>query len=126
MRKRNYFSLIAGILFLLTVLVSCEYEHPEDEIIIPGYTVSFSKEIIPYFNASCNMSGCHSAGGIKPDLTPANAYTSLFAHNQIDTISPENSILYKKIKTGGSMSNYSTTSKTNMVLTWIKQGAKNN
>jgi hypothetical protein len=92
-------------------------------------TVSFSADIIPIFNASCNTSGCHSAGGIKPDLSPTNAFNSLNGGGYINTSEPESSELYlwmtgKKsvpMPPSGINKDYNS-----LVLAWIKQGAQNN
>ena len=91
--------------------------------------VSFSGDIIPIFNKSCNGSGCHSSGGIAPDLTVSNAYTSMQNGNYINTQAPENSELYQwmignkgtPMPTDGSNKDYNS-----LVLAWIKQGAQNN
>lgn len=118
-----FLALFLGV--LLSYTTSCDYDHPVPEQISLD-SISFSANLIPYFNASCNMSGCHNAGGIPPDLSPENAYQDLLAKNQINLSLPENSKLYKKVATGGSMEPYSTPAQTAMVLAWIKQGAKNN
>ncbi|QEC55957.1 hypothetical protein [Flavisolibacter ginsenosidimutans] len=92
-------------------------------------TVTFSQDIIPIFNKSCNLSGCHSSGGQAPNLTEANAFNSLTIGNYIDKTSPENSTIYLKMtgKRGtpmpvsGSNKDYNA-----LILAWIKQGANNN
>jgi hypothetical protein len=54
---------LAGLVLLL--MVGC-YKNstviPEggDEV---TRTVSFSNDIVPIFNSSCNISGCHNSGG---------------------------------------------------------------
>ena len=91
--------------------------------------VSFNNDIISIFNQSCNSSGCHSTGGIKPDLSVANAYNSLINGNYVNTSNPESSELYlwmtgKKaipMPTSGINKDYNA-----LVLAWIKQGAQNN
>jgi hypothetical protein len=109
------------------VLASCEYDHPvpEPQPVITD-TISFSGDIIPFFNASCNVSGCHTQGGFDPDLSPANAYQSIMSGNLVDVNNPESSELYKAIIPGGSMGNYGNTQSNAEVLAWIKQGALNN
>jgi hypothetical protein len=92
-------------------------------------TVSFSQDIIPIFNNSCNTSGCHSSGGQTPNLSQTNAFNSLITGNYIDKSDPENSIIYQKMtgKRGTPMpvsgvnKNYAA-----IILAWIKQGANNN
>ena len=92
-------------------------------------TVTFSTDIIPIFNKSCNVSGCHSGGGQVPDLTASKAYNSLAVGNYIEKTTPENSIIYKKMtgKKGTVMPVSGMNKDYNaLILAWIKQGAKNN
>ena len=91
--------------------------------------VSFKADLIPIFNKSCNMSGCHSAGGQVPDLTPPNAYRSIFEEDLVDINDPEGSEimgwLTGQIKPAmplGAQTNPSNIN--NLMLAWIKQGAK--
>jgi hypothetical protein len=112
----------------IMAMQSCQYDwmDPVDYVPPPpGDSTSFSLKIIPIFDANCNAS-CHATGGISPDLSPANAYTDLFAKNQIDTATPENSNLYIKCASGGSMNKYCQPGDPETILQWIKEGAKNN
>jgi len=92
-------------------------------------TVTFSNDIIPIFNSSCNISGCHSPGGKAPDLSAANAYNSLMGGGYINTDDPYSGELYlwmtgKKgtpMPVSGVNKDYNA-----LVLAWIKQGAQNN
>ena len=92
-------------------------------------TVTFSNDILPMFKKSCSLSGCHSAGGQTPNLTPAAAYNSLIIGNYINKTSPENSYIYLKMTgkkgtvmpVGGMNKDYNA-----LILAWIKQGANNN
>ena len=116
------------VLPLFTVMLmwisSCAYyEKPGEE---PITDVSFSEDLIPYFETSCAYAGCHNTGGIPPDLTEQFAYASLTNGGYIDTDNPEQSLLYTKIAPGGSMERYSTPQETQMVLQWIIEGAENN
>ena len=115
--------IVLSLLAFLGVLTSCEYEFVEPIEVTED--VSFSNDLIPFFNQSCNMSGCHNAGGFSPDLSPANAYQSLFDDGQIDTDNPMNSKLYISLNSG-TMKKYSTAEETAKVLKWIEQGAPNN
>lgn len=90
--------------------------------------VSFANDIIPIFNSSCNISGCHSAGGKSPDLTVANAYNSLKNGGYISTSDPQTSELYlwmsgkrgTPMPVGGINKDFNS-----LILAWIKQGAQN-
>jgi hypothetical protein len=118
--------LIISVFTIVIAWQSCQYEWIEEEPIVVPDTVSFTADIIPIFNTGCNASVCHGAGGEAPELTPENAYTSLFAENTIDVATPENSVLYKKVNTGGSMNKYSQPGDPELILKWIQQGALNN
>jgi len=110
----------------VALLQSCQYEwvDPVDPE-IPD-VVSFSSNIQPIFDRSCNNAGCHSTGGVAPDLTAGIAYNDLFAENMIDQTTPENSILYKKCATGGSMNKFTQVGDPEIILKWIQEGALNN
>lgn len=92
-------------------------------------TVTFSNDIVPVFNSSCNGSGCHSAGGTAPDLTAANALLSLTSGNYLNTAEPDKSELYQwmtgkrtlPMPLSGPNKDYNA-----LILAWIKQGAQNN
>ena len=92
-------------------------------------TVSFSKDIIPIFNKSCNTSGCHSSGGQAPNLAETSALNALTVGNYFSKSAPESSIIYLKMtgKKGTPMpvsgvnKDYAA-----LILAWIKQGANNN
>ena len=105
---------------------SCEYDWIETEAPVIPDTVSFATDIIPIFDRGCDASVCHGTGGVPPDLTRDNAYDDLFAENQIDINTPENSILYVKMAPGGSMNKYTEPGEPELVLKWIQQGALNN
>ncbi|MBI5858220.1 MAG: hypothetical protein HZB42_11315 [Sphingobacteriales bacterium] len=126
--------IIPGIISLgaaVLVLLGCYKDKTVildsvDEITRP---VTFSNDILPIFNNSCNTSGCHSAGGKAPDLTAANAYNSLTGGNYIKTDDPKNSELYLWMsgKKGSPMPLSGVNKDYNaLILAWIKQGASNN
>ena len=124
--------IIASILFCgtLFVLSGCY----KDKTVITATpeitrTVTFSQDIIPIFNKSCNISGSHSAGGQTPNLTEASAFNSLTVGGYINKDNPESSILYLKVSgqkgtpmpPSGVNKDYAA-----LILAWIKQGANNN
>jgi len=93
--------------------------------------VSFANDIIPVFNAKCSMSGCHNAGGQKPNLVAESALNSLTNGGYIDVDNPENSELYLWMtgKKATAMPQGEANNPSNInqyVLAWIKQGAQNN
>ena len=105
-------------------------------VILPNETevttpVSLAGDLVPIFAKSCSVSGCHNSGGLKPDLTIDKAYNSLINGNYIDLATPANSQIYLWL-TGkktvampvGAANNPSNINQ--LVLAWIKQGAKNN
>lgn len=91
--------------------------------------VSFAGDIVPIFNKSCNLSGCHSTGNKTPDLNAANAYNSLSSGGFVNPTDPQSSIMYQwmtgkkgtPMPVSGSNKDYNA-----LVLAWIKQGAQNN
>lgn len=123
--SRLYSAIAVVAIALMTLLSGCEYEYVEPEIIIPPDTVSFATDVMPIFNASCNMSGCHASGAFAPDLSPANAYNNLMSEGRIDTANPSTSPFYIKITTG-SMKSFTTAVQASVILAWIEKGALNN
>ncbi|MHC1706413.1 MAG: hypothetical protein AB9842_02700 [Bacteroidales bacterium] len=124
MQKIRYLSLVILSACLL-VLSSCEYDIVKPDTGDIPANVSFTDHIIPVFNSSCNMSGCHAAGNVPPDLSPANAYDALISGGFINKSKPESSILYISMSSG-SMKPFSKPGETALILAWIQQGAKNN
>ena len=125
MIKRNLFLLVFGVIISL---FSCEYEKLEFSDDLPQ-NVSLTEDVMPIFDRSCNMAGCHPANGIPPDLSPENAHTALTLGGMVDTLNPELSILYVRMidtkdpmPPSGLLSNY----EINVVLGWITEGAKDN
>lgn len=119
------------IVIIAGVIISGCYKNKTVVLDAPAITrtVTFSQDILPIFNKSCNLSGCHSAGGQTPNLSPSNAYNSLIIGNYINKADPENSFLYLKMTgkkgtvmpVGGMNKDYNA-----LILAWIKQGANNN
>ncbi|MEP6675471.1 MAG: hypothetical protein ABJA78_09955 [Ferruginibacter sp.] len=93
--------------------------------------VSLLDDLVPVFVKNCSISGCHNSGGIKPDLTIDKVYNSLIIGNYVNPGTPESSELYlwltgKRAATMpvGAANNPSNINQ--LVLAWVKQGAKNN
>jgi len=118
-------SLIA-IIFSMVLFYSCDYEFIQPKQIVVN-NVSFKNEVVPIFNQKCNMSGCHSTGHFKVDLTAANAYIDINAKNLINKVKPEESILYVKLlSTSGIHAGKTTPTEQATILKWIQEGAKDN
>jgi len=121
---RNKFTVL---LLLSIALFSCKSEKIEPVTQLPE-NISFQNDLIPLFNQSCNTTGCHNTGGIPPDLSAGNAYTSITGSNMIDLNNPENSKLYiRMIDTQSPMPLTGVMPyESRQVLSWIIDGAQNN
>ena len=126
MKKLNIYFLLFVIGLLLN---ACTYDFIAQEVVTPvdpTVDVLFSTQIVPIFSASCVA--CHKTGGQAPDLTPPNAYNSIMTMKLANTAAPETSLIYtypNPTTTTHTWKKY-TASEAELVLTWIKQGAKNN
>jgi hypothetical protein len=94
----------------------------------PPQFVSFSGDLIPIFNKSCNSSGCHDAvPSHKPSLVPDKAYTSLMSGGYVNTAVPNQSTIYVVLQTGAMPPTGALNVKEQqLVLDWIRNGAPNN
>lgn len=122
-KKIIQFILVIGLFGV--GISSCTYDIIEPKVGEVPDTVSFSLDVIPIFDKSCNTSGCHSKAGIPPDLSVQNAYISLTFFGYVDVDVPEESEIYTKINTG-SMKQYATENDRAIILKWIEQGALDN
>lgn len=120
---RFFGNILPVFLIILLGFTSCAY-YEKPYVDIPD-EISFSENLIPYFETSCATSGCHD-GSIRPNLTEEVAYESIMLGGYVDLDIPDQSLLYTKIDVGGSMEKFSTSQDTEMVLRWIEQGAENN
>jgi hypothetical protein len=127
---RNKFSAVFLGAMLVLALTGC---YKDGTVVLDtgaaiNRTVTFNTDIVPMFNNSCNMSGCHSTGGKTPDLSAANAYTALM-NGYVNTEQPESSevFLWMTGKRGSPMPLSGIKKDYNaLILAWIKQGAINN
>lgn len=129
MKKTSLFIFFVAICASLAMLTACEYDIVVPEKIAPpppgGDSISFVKDVIPVFNASCNAT-CHKAGGIAPDLSAANAFNALTTGNYVVAGNPALSKLYTDSKPGGIMASYCSAAQLDLIRRWISAGAKNN
>src|SRR6185369_3759610 len=97
MKRRIIIQLIFIVLLGCGVLTSCTWEEIKPQKVTVPETVKFSTNIIPVLTLNCAKSGCHVKGYQAPDLSAANAYTSLIYYGYVDTDYPNQSSLYVKI-----------------------------
>ncbi len=126
---------------VLALLSSCTYDSYEElrpdaskKICSTSQdSVSFNKDIIPFFNKNCSTVGCHS--GLKPEgdfnLEAAVAYKTLSKKGSgyIEVADPKSSVLYSALVSvsdpmppTGKLDDCSI----KMVYKWMEQGGKNN
>ncbi len=132
--NKNYNSLkkmgeYIVLLFMLSMigLASCVWDEippPKIPDIPQDSSLSFANDIIPIFESSCATTNCHD-GSWKPNLSANVAYVELTTKGYINTNSPADSELYKKID-GGSMQQYATDEDRYYILRWIGEGAEDN
>lgn len=127
-------TIIIGLTVVFTMVLAAGCYKTTTVVINPGELItkqlSFASDVIPIFQSSCALSGCHASGGHAPDLTKANAYTSLTSGGYIRANDPDNSVLMawltgKKSPVMPLGSGPNQDINTN-IYAWIKQGAKNN
>jgi len=113
-----------GVLFAIP---SCTYDEVLPYKPDPGVEVFFAQDIVPIFNSSCNVAGCHN-GTVAPDLRPENAYDALWTGGYINVEIPAESELYLWMtEVKGPMPPLGTNATNNAtVLQWIEQGALEN
>ena len=127
--RKSILIIITTILFSIVVMISCTKKSNNNEVA----NVSFSKDILPVFEANCAInSSCHIGSYSLNDhvnLTDSMAYNTIESRGLIVVATPAASILYNQIATGiMPKAPYSKLSaaQINLVLNWIQQGAKNN
>ena len=133
MSGKRIILIAATLAVLLVVSQSCE---DATTLVIDNSpavtkTVSFANDLVPIFNKSCALAGCHNAGGKQPELTADKAYSALTIGNYLNVGSPKESSVYQYLtgKKTPQMPMGSTPNPSNLnalVLAWVTQGAKNN
>jgi len=91
----------------------------------PPKQYSYKTDIAPLLNTDCAKSGCHVAGAQTPDLETAVSYNSLVNGGFVNTLFPNQSILYQMI-TGNMEEHMPLASDRQKVYDWIRTGAMNN
>ncbi len=127
MRTKQLFILLVTSVAIL--LSSCQYEfvvEPELPPIDPTVDIKFATEIAPLFESNQCLA-CHKTGGTAPDLTADKAYASIVPA-LINSADHETSLIYWYPHPDASTHNFKKYKKADaeLILAWIKQGAKNN
>ncbi len=122
---------MAGIIAVVFLLSNCYKVTTVDLTAnaVLDKEISFSRDVIPIFEKSCALSGCHASGNLVPDLSAARAYDSLLQEDLINFEDPENSELYDWLtgKRAPAMPLGGPDPEINaVILTWLVQGAQNN
>jgi hypothetical protein len=94
----------------------------KDTTSTPLVTVLFKRDILPVFRNNCL--GCHDAG-TSLQLDEDNAYTTLTDGKYTSTTDPENSKFFKN-QLKGHPDDYLLPAEHDKIVTWMKEGAKNN
>lgn len=123
------------VIALTLLILSCNKDegpfYTATSVLPDTVLVSYSKDIQLIFNSNCVS--CHSELHAKLNLKSCCSYEQLFesgfSASYIDTITPQNSRLYKHIT--GVLSVMPPSGKLpdeqiNKILNWIDQGGKNN
>ncbi|MFP4469841.1 MAG: hypothetical protein ACLFPE_04125 [Bacteroidales bacterium] len=131
MKRMKIFTYLMFLL-LVVMVASCEYDFIEPEPVPPPPdptdTIFFATDVVPIWEDN-NCTNCHKQGGTTQlDLTAANAYNSLTSQNLYNTTNPEESRIYTfpHPVTGDHAYKYDNESEADIILQWIRQGAKNN
>lgn len=125
--KKNLIYLVIALL-IATGLNACYYDEVATFEGLPT-NVSLKNDLQPIFDRDCTMSGCHDAiPSHDPSLTAENAYSDLTTGGYVNTLDPENSILYLSVNGGGMPAGRAPLSENDkkIILAWITEGAKNN
>jgi len=120
----KYLRYIILLIVTMAVFSSCEYDFIEVEQPDPFLPVKFSEEILPIFS-SLNCVACHRTGGTSPDLTAANAYSSIVPA-LINSENAELSRIYSVPSPSGNHAAKYTPGQAALLLQWIRLGAENN
>jgi hypothetical protein len=135
--------LFAGLLAINSInFIGCGTDNP----IVPGETVSFSRDVLPIFAANCTFPGCHNSTDKQSGLdftswesimkgslfgTEIIPYNSKWSHtikhiNRVDTnISSYSEPLMPQAKVPFTNGQPLPRNLIETIVNWINQGAKN-
>ncbi|MDQ7816833.1 MAG: c-type cytochrome domain-containing protein [Melioribacteraceae bacterium] len=124
-----------SIIILLALITACDdtiNQEELDSVVIPSSNVSFNKYIQPIFDARCNNAGCHNGTDRASGLSLSNHASATADFLIVAPGLPDNSKLAWAIE-GRTTSlmpplGYRPLTKNQRegIITWIREGAKNN
>lgn len=131
------FLLIPGILMM--VALSCRHialydlTTPTISVNCDPDTVYFTNDVQPIIVSNCAKSGCHASGGGGEEARDLSSYTAIMNSGYVKPFQANQSRLYEAVTSGGGegrMPPYPypglTSTQTDLIKTWINQGARNN
>lgn len=134
--KRVIFNFSIIVLFALIIFTSCKDSNPLSDLdnkIIPSKNVSYSEHIKPIFDYKCNSTYCHNGIDRAGGLSLADYASTTADYLVVAPGYPDNSSLVWAIKgiSPNPMPPVGVNKPLNQnqidgVVTWIKEGAKNN
>ena len=127
--KLKLSQLVSKLLIVAVALglgmASCTYHTNDYDPLEVPEVVYFEADIIPIFEESCSIAGCHN-GTIPPDLRTDIAYPSLILGQYVvPGTAAEDNKLYQVID-GGTMDAYASDLERAYIKKWIDDGALNN
>lgn len=134
--------MMLGVIGALLGSVGCKHEAlvpfvddtlPDTTLGCTPGTVYFVNDVLPIFNSSCAMSGCHSAASAQDGVVLDN-FANIMNTGKIKPNDPGDSEVYEvitendpdKIMPPPSSGITLTAQQINTIYVWIAQGAKNN
>lgn len=129
------FKILLVFAVVALLFSECRYSFivPEDIPVIDpddptAPQISFATDILPIFTTGNNCTSCHTTGKQLPDLSAANAFTSINSSRYINSATAAESKIYKypSPDTDTHTQKKYTAAQAALILGWIQQGAKNN
>ncbi|MDB5139801.1 MAG: hypothetical protein JWR12_1717 [Mucilaginibacter sp.] len=122
--------IFTGLFCLIAALLTGCYKDvnlptPANDPNGPPQQVSYKTDIAPLFSTNCALSGCHVAGSQKPDLETPVSYLSLVNGGFVNTLVPDQSVLYIMIN-GNMEEHIPNAADRKKIYDWIRTGAVNN
>jgi hypothetical protein len=127
MKLAPFGAVAAAILFIIAGCSSGDITNP-NQIVFPADSVSYARQVAPYFALTCTTSGCHdgsanTAGGV--DLTTWIGVRAINVLTPRDTTTSQ-LVLVMKGKTQHSWPFSANENQREGITRWVFEGAQNN